>query len=403
MENIKTLILFYNLLLNILKGEIINGMKRILILLVCSCVSVVSFTQNLFVEGTAPNLYINHTVFAKENYYSIGRLYNQSPKVIAEFNGLTLEKGLNIGQKIKIPLTAQNFETIEKPANGEVLVPLKHIVQKGENIFKIGTQYNTTAVLLRNWNILSSDVVGAGTALIVGRLKVKAGESKLASGKNEVVTPVIPKPTSPVAPKEVATLPVKEEAVSVGVSTPPPAVKPQPASGTPPPPPAKKEDITVVHAPSKSTESVPPTETPGTVTPAKGSGVVSSGSVPPVNTNKGIDLSTLPASVAEGAFSALFSKNVSDKSINTKSGDAATFKSTSGWQDRKYYVLMNDVTPGTIVKLQSGSGKVIYAKVLGSIPEMKENNGLLLRLSNSAASYLGIFDPRFPVEVSYYK
>ena len=64
---------------------------------------------------------------------------------------------------------------------------------------------------------------------------------------------------------------------------------------------------------------------------------------------------------------------------------------------------MNDVTPGTIVKLSSGSSKVVYAKVLGSIPEMKENNGLLLRVSNAAASYLGIADPRFPIAISYYQ
>jgi hypothetical protein len=37
------------------------------------------------------------------------------------------------------------------------------------------------------------------------------------------------------------------------------------------------------------------------------------------------------------------------------------------------------------------------------MPEMKENTGLLLRISNSAASSLGIIDPKFPVEVSYYQ
>ena len=119
--------------------------------------------------------------------------------------------------------------------------------------------------------------------------------------------------------------------------------------------------------------------------------------------NKNIDLSTTAASTAEGAFASIFSNDLAHKSLNIKNGDAATFKSTSGWQDRKYYVLMNDVTPGTIVKLSSGNSKVVYAKVLGSIPEMKENNGLLLRVSNAAASYLGIVDPRFPIAISYYQ
>jgi hypothetical protein len=37
------------------------------------------------------------------------------------------------------------------------------------------------------------------------------------------------------------------------------------------------------------------------------------------------------------------------------------------------------------------------------MPEMKENKGLLLRLSNSAASYLGMVDSKFPVQVSFYQ
>ena len=64
---------------------------------------------------------------------------------------------------------------------------------------------------------------------------------------------------------------------------------------------------------------------------------------------------------------------------------------------------MNDIVPGTIVKIASMENKVVYAKVLGSMPEMKENNGLLLRISNAAASYLGIIDPKFPVQISYYQ
>jgi hypothetical protein len=64
--------------------------------------------------------------------------------------------------------------------------------------------------------------------------------------------------------------------------------------------------------------------------------------------------------------------------------------------------LINDVTPGTILKISSSDNKVIYAKVLGSMPEMKENNGLLLRISNAAASNLGIIDPKFPVQITYY-
>jgi hypothetical protein len=52
---------------------------------------------------------------------------------------------------------------------------------------------------------------------------------------------------------------------------------------------------------------------------------------------------------------------------------------------------MNDVVPGTIVKLTAtATAKTIHAKVLGAVPPGKESEGMLLRVSNAAASALGI-------------
>ena len=54
-------------------------------------------------------------------------------------------------------------------------------------------------------------------------------------------------------------------------------------------------------------------------------------------------------------------------------------------------MLMNDVVPGTIVKIGAiGSGKTVHAKVLGAVPPGKESEGLTLRLSNAAAAALGM-------------
>jgi rare lipoprotein A (peptidoglycan hydrolase) len=64
--------------------------------------------------------------------------------------------------------------------------------------------------------------------------------------------------------------------------------------------------------------------------------------------------------------------------------------------------LINNVPVGTIVKITNqGTGKSVYAKVLGQLPDMKESAGLTLRLSNAAAAELGVGDGRFSVGVSY--
>src|SRR5258708_25088658 len=101
-------------------------MKRLLILLFLLPLFTKAQDRSLMVQGTAPDLYLLHTVVAKENYYSIGRLYNISPKVFAPYNNLTMDKALNLGQVIKIPLNEINFSQGTPAGDEEVLVPVYH-------------------------------------------------------------------------------------------------------------------------------------------------------------------------------------------------------------------------------------------------------------------------------------
>ena len=103
---------------------------------------------------------------------------------------------------------------------------------------------------------------------------------------------------------------------------------------------------------------------------------------------------------AEGFFADQFAVNNAGAQPKTVSGLASTFKSTSGWNDRKYYILINNVPEGTIVKVNANN-RTIYAKVLESLPTLRDNNGLLCRLSNAAASALGISDQKFTIELYY--
>jgi LysM repeat protein len=368
--------------------------------------SIVSFiatvftaqSQNLTVEGTAPNLYITHTVAPKDNFYSVGRLYNQNPKAIASFNGVVMEKGLTIGQHIKIPLNAQNLDASGN--NSGETVPLTHIVGKTETLSKIGADLNVSAQILKQWNNLSSDNITPGTPLLVGHLKMgsTAGVAKNTTTTAAANQPVAAARQEPVAEsKQQVTEPKKEEATSSVVQ-----------SAT-----EKKEAAAVVkQEPVKQPETgaTPPVKETAKETPAKQDGPkeaplkeTRAKTEEPGKSETFSYSNTGSLGSVEGVFANVFTTDASQKSLSNKSGEAATFKSTSGWQDKKYYVLMNEVAPGTIVKIASTENKVVYAKVLGSMPDMKENNGLLLRISNAAASYLGIIDPKFPVQISYYQ
>lgn len=85
------------------------------------------------------------------------------------------------------------------------------------------------------------------------------------------------------------------------------------------------------------------------------------------------------------------------KNIEAKS---ATFKTSAGWQDKKYYILSNSIEIGTIVKLIH-KNKFTYAKVLGSLPNLQNEENIQARLSTSTAAILGAFDSIFDVKIEY--
>lgn len=87
-----------------------------------------------------------------------------------------------------------------------------------------------------------------------------------------------------------------------------------------------------------------------------------------------------------------------------KTGKAAAFKSESGWKDGRFYVLCSKIKQGVVVRIfHPRSGKTLYARVVGPLPEIKQNNGLDYRLSNAAAAIFGVWNENevFDLEMDY--
>ena len=104
----------------------------------------------------------------------------------------------------------------------------------------------------------------------------------------------------------------------------------------------------------------------------------------------------------DGYFAGTFAVNSKGNKMHTQTGQAMTFKTESGWKDFKYYVLMNNMAIGTIVKLTAANGRFVFAKVIWDMGDLKENMGLTCRISNAAAAALGINTNIFELEISYY-
>ncbi len=342
-----------------------------------------------------------YKVGPKETLFSIGRIVNVHPRELAEFNNIPFENGVKVGQVLKIPtdkkmapltdptptsttapvVTPPVTPTVPvpkpttptpavtkpattpvvqnaKPAVSSDMVPVYHKVQKKETLFQISQNANASIDDIKKWNKLTVDGVNEGANLIVGYKK--RGTETPAKTNATTVAVVTPETAKPVVKPAVVEKPA------------PTAVTPTPTK------PAVADKPVLVAA---------PVVTPPVVAEAK----------PQTNS------SAIIRNFNGGSFGISYgSQHSGNPPATSETGVAAIFKSTSGWNDGKYYCLHNTAPAGSIIKITSkNTQKFVYAKVLDVIPDLKQNEGLLIRLSNAAADELGVSAETFNVTLNY--
>ena len=308
-----------------------------------------SQTGEVISKHGAKGLYIEHTVAAKENFYSIGRAFNVHPKHLASFNGLEMGKGLSLGQIINIPLTDTNFN--HKSAEG---TPVYYKIASKQTVGTISALSKTPSENVRKWNKMTADNIPADSKLIIGYLVSEAPTTDIAVVTKEIVTE-----TKPVVPekKEVEQTVRQEE--------------PKAASTV-------KIDAVKDEAKQIVKEDLPKAE----------------------------QVTQIAQTVAEGDgyFKASFTQQAKAfPSSKEETVTAGIFKTTSGWNDGKYYALIDGVEPGTIISVVNpNNNKTVYAKVLGQMSGIRQNQGLNLRISNAAVAALEINEiDKFVVKIHY--
>lgn len=314
-------------------------MKKSLLAIIFILFTFLGFAQaGLQVHSNEKGLYVVHTVAPKENFYSIGRSYSISPKDIAAFNGVDMSKGLSIGQSLMIPLTTANFSQSTQKG-----LPVVYVVGEREGLLKVSQKNNNVLLSnLREWNKLNSDALSSGQKLVVGYINA-TGASATSVAKTEAPKQEVARPV-----QQVATQPKTEVAEK----------KPEPVAEV------------------KKAEPKP-------------AGIVSA---------------TTQTASGAGYFKAHYDqqskKFAANKDLTVTSG---IFKTASGWQDAKYYALIDNVEPGTIIRVVNpDNNKAIFAKVLGEMSGIRQNQGLEVRISNAAASALSVTDTeKFIVKVNY--
>lgn len=318
-------------------------MKKILFLTIVLLFCGGVFAQDPVLHRGEKGLYLSHTVAPKENFYALGRMYNVAPKDIAAYNNLEMERGLNVGQVVNIPLNAANFS--QEKMTGR---PVYYLVGEKEGLYRVSVNNNKVLMAnLRKWNNLQSDAISAGQKLIVGYLLGTEASSP-------------------------ATTVAKANPVETKTETP----KAEP----------KKEDSKTDVA-KKAEEKPAPKE--------------------PVIEKRPEQPHATTASVTEGAggyFKPAFDAQIKAQPLHKDDvATAGIFKTASGWQDAKYYALIDGVEPGTIIRVVNPTNNhAVYAKVLDKMTGIRQNQGYNVRISNAAATALGVSDTeKFVVRVNY--
>ncbi|MCB9009061.1 MAG: LysM peptidoglycan-binding domain-containing protein [Ardenticatenaceae bacterium] len=120
---------------------------------------------------SAPRGEVSHTVVAGDTLTGLSVQYNIPVEVIVSANNLTNVDSLDIGQVLTIPAEGTEVVATTEPAVEATAVPpvtteRTHVVQAGENLFRIGLQYGFTVDELASYNnIANPNVLDVGQVI----------------------------------------------------------------------------------------------------------------------------------------------------------------------------------------------------------------------------------------------
>jgi LysM repeat protein len=205
-----------------LKGGLI--MQRVRRLLIVALTITVLLAVPAMVAAQGEGGQVTHTVQAGENLYRIALQYGTTVEAIAQANGITNPNLIYVGQQLIIPqATTIPVPTVTPVPTGTVIVTatpatpvapvtptpvppstgeIVHVVQPGENLFRISLQYNLLASVVAAYNgIPNPNLIYVGQ-----KIRIPTGAAAA------VAVPATPVPTA---------------APSAGGATPTPAPLPQ--------------------------------------------------------------------------------------------------------------------------------------------------------------------------------
>lgn len=329
--------------------------------------------DSLRLETINGQTFIVHLVGEKETLYSLSRRYGVTVARVLEFNP-SADAGLESGQLLKIPYVPR---TRTQTAEGTV-----HKVQAKETLFSISRMYGVSVDDIKSWNNLKDNAISVGQELLVKKKTTAVAETKPETktvdtkpGETRSV-----KMTHTVSPGETLYAISRTYGVSVDQLRRWNSLTSDDL---------KASQVLYVAQPMFDQTAANEPKTP---TPAQTVQVTQQN--PPTNTSA----STQPAPGAPVKIS----ETVLGTDEVHELGLAELIDGSEG--SRKYLALHRTAKPGSILKVRNElNNREVFVRVAGPLPNTGVNDKLVIKLSRSAYDRLGAVDPKFRVEVTYYK
>lgn len=316
---------------------------------------------------TAQSNEVQHLVKAGETLSGLAKQFHTTVGEIMRLNGMNNKSILRTGKKIKIPSIKIARVAPNKIEKKVVIVKTEtqptsdvdakiHWVEKSETLYSISKKYNVTVDQIKLWNNLPDNNIHANQRLVI----------EISTNKQPVTATTISvnKITETQSPSIIQPQLLSQQNQQTNVSGP------------------QKDTLIQKNIIEKNKPINPVVKQPLPIVTKE-----EIEELEPVINVKDIG--------KEGYFASQFQRGK-----NELTGVAATFKTASGWLDKKYYILINSIEVGTIVRI-TVNNKSVFAKILGPLPDVKNDNGLLLRICNAAASVLDVADSKFSVILNY--
>ncbi len=340
-------------------------MIKVIFLTLSSFIHPAAPADSLRMETINGKRFIIHSIDEKETLYAISRRYGVPITAILEANP-TADGGLSVGQQLKVPYVPK-AKPVQTTAGDR-----KHKVAAGETLFSISKLYEVSIDEIKAWNNLKDNSLSLGQELVIKKKQgttlteipatqslkgvhtVAAGETLYSISRQYNVSVQQLKEWNGLAAYE----------VQIGQTL----FLTQPMNGT-----------------SEITSGVQLTETKTEVKEV----------VIPVQP----EIKTQPE-VKETTIR--ISEKVTGSDEVKEGGLAELIDGTDG--NRKYLALHRTAKVGTILKVRNElNNREVFVRVAGSLPNIGANTNVIIKISKSAYDRLGAIDPKFRVEVTYYK